>query len=430
MKLALASEALERRGLGPAIDAEEARMAEVMKARFGPTPLDTMKKMGGHFAGGFLIDQTKQREPERRMRAIGQQALERMLGEHAKALGVEVLRERTVTGFDASDDGVVVHLAGHESMRARWLVGCDGGRSLVRKVAGFEFAGTAPIITGYQAMATVDHPERLSPMGWRRTAGGMMSLGPVAGRMAIIEFDGPPPDRDAPIAVADLEAALRRVSGADVRIVDVQSVTRFTDHARQATSYRKGRVLLCGDAAHVHSPVGGQGLNLGLLDATNLGWKLAAGVRGEGSDSLLDSYTDERHPIGAQVLVNTRAQIALMRPGDHTSALRDVVSALMKTDEGNRFFGEMVSGTTARYDLGSADPRVGRQLGDRSLYPHMRDGNALFVDAGLAIAELPARVRRVPASGPESMLVRPDGCIAWIGTDASSLRTELDRWFG
>ncbi len=426
---ALASEALERRGLGPALDAEEARIVDLMKERLGPAPMMAMKKMGGHFAGLFLLDQTMQREPERRMRGVAQQSLERILADHAKSLGVEILRERTVTGFAEEADGVVVHLEGQEPMRACWLVGCDGGRSVVRKLGGFDFVGTAPTITAYQAMATVDHPDRLKPLGWRRTPGGMIAVGPVPGRLAVLEFAGPPADRDLPITSAELEAALRRVSGADVRILDVQSVTRFTDHARQATSYRKGRVFLAGDAAHVHSPVGGQGLNLGLLDAVNLGWKLAAVARKEAGEALLDSYTAERHPIGAQVLANTRAQIALMRPDDLTSALRDIVTTIMKTEEGNRFFGEMVSGTTARYDLGGDDPRVGRQLGDRSLYPHMLDGKALLVDAGVGVDELPARVRRVAASGTESMLVRPDGCVAWIGTDGASLRTELVRWF-
>lgn len=426
---ALAGEALERRGLGPAMDAEEAAMVALMKERLGPAPLEAMKKIGGHFAGLFLIDQTMQREPTRRLRGVNQQALERILTNYSTALGVEVLRERDVTGFDSSGEDIVVHLDGGTSMRAQWLVGCDGGRSRVRKLAGFDFEGSAPTITGYQAIATVDHVDRLMPLGWRRTRGGMMAIGPVPGRIFVVEFDGPPADRDAPITSAELEAALRRVSGADVRILEVQTVTRFTDHARQATTYRRGRVLLAGDAAHVHSPFGGQGLNLGIGDAVNLGWKLAAVIRGEGKAELLETYTSERHPVGARVLANTRAQVALMRPDDHTTALRDVVSQIMLTEEGNRFFGEMISGTTTRYELGSEDPRVGRFLGDRSLYPHMVDGVGLFVDAGLEGVELPASVRRVSANGPESMLVRPDGCIAWIGTDAAGVRNALARWF-
>ncbi|MCY1023930.1 FAD-dependent oxidoreductase [Pyxidicoccus sp. MSG2] len=329
----LASEALERRGLGLALDAEEAAAVEAMKKSLGVQdgpPAGGIRHVGGHFAGLRLIDQTLQREPARRMRGVQQQALEHILAEHAVALGVEVWRGHTVESFDDTGERVRVEArgtGGPRPLEAAFLVGCDGGRSTVRKQAGFDFPGTDPTLTGHQALVELDHPERLLPLGWRRTAVGMLSYGPMPGRVGIIEFDGPPTDREAPLTAAEVEQSLRRVSGADVRITALHSATRFTDHARQVSSYRRGRVLLAGDAAHVHSPFGGQGLNLGLVDAVNLGWKLAATVQGHAPDGLLDTYTAECHPMAARVLDNTRAQLALMRPDPQTTAMRRIVAS-------------------------------------------------------------------------------------------------------
>ncbi|WP_259194012.1 FAD-dependent monooxygenase [Bradyrhizobium elkanii] len=236
------------------------------------------------------------------------------------------------------------------------------------------------------------------------------------------------------------------MSGADVRVTAVKTATRFTDNARQADRYRRGRVLLAGDAAHVHSPFGGQGLNVGLLDAVNLGWKLAAVVCDRMPESLLDSYTEERHPIAARVLANTRAQVALMRPDVMTDALREIVADLISLDEGTRYFGEMISGIRIRYDLGSDHPSVGRlsgnfALGDdcaeTTLFDQMEDGRAVLVDAtdGAASA-IAARwdilVRCVPRRGGASLLIRPDACIAWAADDADTtgLDAALTRWFG
>jgi 2-polyprenyl-6-methoxyphenol hydroxylase-like FAD-dependent oxidoreductase len=325
---------------------------------------------------------------------------------------------------------------------AAFLVGCDGARSVVRKLAGFDFPGTDPTLTGRQGIVELDHPERLLPLGWRRTRAGMMAYGPRPGRLSIIEFDGPPADRDAPVTAAEFEESLRRVSGADVRITALRSATRWTDNARQSSTYRRGRVLLAGDAAHIHSPFGGQGLNLGLVDATNLGWKLAATVRGDAPEGLLDTYTSERHPVAASVLENTRAQLALMRPDPQTTALRDIVAELLTTfPDVNRHFGEMTSGVGTRYDLDDDDPLVGRLAADGELtidgvptrlYSLMHDGRGLFVDgdgvASEAVLAWPSRVRVVKASGARSMLIRPDGCIAWAGRPGG-LRPALERWF-
>lgn len=451
---ALASEALVRRGLGPALDAAEEAMlagfAQLSKATGAPSPVaQGVKKIGGHFAGLFLIDQTRQREPERRFRGIKQVALEQHLAELAVRLGVALWRETELVGFMATDDDVQLELTGPRGarrVRARYLVGCDGGRSRVRKMAGFEFPGTEPTMTGHQAIVKLDHPERLLPLGWRRTPRGMLAFGPVPGRIFLAQFEGPPPDRDAPITREELESALRRVSGADVRILEVESATRFTDNARQASTYQLGRVLLAGDAAHVHSPFGGQGLNLGLMDASNLGWKLAATVQGTAPPGLLETYSAERHPVAAAVLENTRAQVALMRPDVLTTALRNVVTQIMDLDEGNQFFGETISGIRARYDLGSDEPLVGRTaknyaLGEGAAAPDaftmMTRGAGLLIDgtggAASALCEpLAPRVVCAPSADGASYLLRPDACVAWTAADGSvvGLEAALERWFG
>jgi 2-polyprenyl-6-methoxyphenol hydroxylase-like FAD-dependent oxidoreductase len=447
---ALAAEALERRGFGAAMDAEEAAIGEVMAkvaekagAPIGPSP---WKRLAGHFAGLFLIDQTRQRQPERRLRGMGQQSLERMLGERTREMAIVVERGVEVVDHRQEADSVIVRArtaSGDVEVRCAYLVGCDGGRSTTRKRAGFDFPGTDPVLTGHQAIIELDHPERLLPLGWRRTATGVLAFGPLPGRVLTVEFDCPPSDRDAPVTIAEVQESLQKVSGADVRVTAMPSATRFTDNARQATSYRMGRVLLAGDAAHVHSPFGGQGLNLGLLDAVNLGWKLAAVIRGEAGEDLLDTYTSERHPVAARVLANTRAQVALMRLDPLTSALRDIVAELMKLDEGNRFFGEMISGIRTRYDLDVDDARVGtfcRNLaldGGVTLFGVMQDGRGVLLDAAAGEAAAVAQ-RWSPglkvASSPDgtSILVRPDGCIAWAADDRSvtGLETALRRWFG
>lgn len=445
---ALAAEVLERRGLGPALDAEESAALDAVKAMgqsLGASGGAAPRPIAGNFGGLFLIEQALQREPARRMRGVSQAALERIVAQHAHALGVEVWRGDAVESFEDTGALVRVSVRGAGGLRevdASYLVGCDGARSTVRKRAGFEFPGTDPTLTGRQGIVELDHAERLLPLGWRRTALGMMAYGPRPGRLSVIEFDGPPADRDAPVTLSEFEDSLRRVSGADVRITALRSATRWTDNARQASTYRRGRVLLAGDAAHIHSPFGGQGLNLGLVDATNLGWKLAATVRGDAPEGLLDTYTTERHPVAASVLDNTRAQLALMRPDPQTTALRQLMAELLTTyADVNRHLGELVSGVATRYDLGDDDPLVGRLVADRELivggvsvrlYSLMHDGRGLFIDGGDAafgsLGAWPYQVRVVRAAGTPSMLLRPDGCIAWAGRPRA-LRAALERWF-
>lgn len=443
----LAGETLERRGFGPA-------MADEEKAAFDALLPDVRavlgtRRFGGHFAGIFY--RTGKKEPQRRFRGIMQAPLERLLSRRASELGIAVRRGVEMVGFHDRGSDVEVELRDGEtnrtsSLRVAYLVGCDGGRSRVRKLAGFEFPGTAPSITGWQAIVEVDAPDALAAFRWTRMPGGMVTWGPVPGRLFLCEFDGPPEDREAPITIDELQGALTRITQTDVRITALETATRFTDHARQATSYRKGRIFLAGDAAHVHSPFGGQGINLGLVDAANLGWKLARAARGRGgarSERLLDSYTTERHPVAARALDATRAQIALMRPDVYTTPLRSLMSDLMKLDDVNEHIVELMSGLGTRYDLDDDHPDVGRlapnvvlELPDREtdLYALMQEGDAvLFGPSNDLEAAAAGRARFVRTRGGPSMLVRPDGCIAWAsqegeeGPDARLTRA-VDRW--
>ncbi|WP_285629735.1 FAD-dependent monooxygenase [Actinoallomurus iriomotensis] len=448
------AEAFERRGLLPAVEAllpaVEALLPDRSRAA-GPG-----RPSVGHF-GGIQVPAgpVDEEDPELRGRGrsgwylqVPQVEVERILGRRAAELGVEVRRGVEVRGFDADETGVTVHLDGRGDVRVGWLVGCDGGRSLVRRLAGFEFPGTDPRITGRHAVVTVEGAERLG-RGWQYTPAGVYVHGPMPGRVRTVEFDGPPADREAPVTAAEIEASLRRVSGVDVRVTEViGSAGRYTDNARQATTYRRGRVLLCGDAAHVHSPFSGQGLNLGLGDAVNLGWKLAATVRGWAPEGLLDTYTGERHPIGAWVLEWTRAQVAVMRGDADSRALRGVVSDFLGTRDGATYYVKRISGLWQRYDLGDGHPLVGSAVpglrfddGTR-LADHAHEGRTLLVDlAGddrlAALAEPYAgRLTLVRGSsagaGVSGLLVRPDGFVAWASADGdpAGLETALTRWLG
>jgi 2-polyprenyl-6-methoxyphenol hydroxylase-like FAD-dependent oxidoreductase len=447
----LASEALQRRGMAAVITTEEARSFAAMKKFTEQTGADLRgraSRFSGHFAG-LLIRKDAQNEPERCVRAVDQHGLEGMLADRARALGIEVRRECEVTNFVQQADGIDVEWAspaGVGHIRCSWLVGCDGGRSFIRKMAGFEFPGTAPTSTFYQVIAEIDHPERLLPIGWHRTTGGVFSYGPVPGRLFMLDFTGPPEDRQAPVTREEVEAVLRRISGADVRVDALTSGSRWADNTRLVDTYRQGRVLLAGDAAHVHSPFGGQGLSLGLVDAANLGWKLAAVVCGEMPEDLLDTYTAERRPVAVAVLANTLAQAAILRPDPQSGAMRDLMANLMQLDDVNRRISEVMRGLSTRYDLESERDDVGRLTGnqpipsgntDVSLYDVMQDGKGVLLDAstdGKASTLVAARTRRIRCiaveTGP-SMLIRPDACVVWIGRDnyINGLEAALHRWF-
>src|ERR1700733_19850 len=389
----LGIEALQRRGMAAAITAAQVRnfagMATSGQKEPGPRSLGS--RYTGHFAGLILIRTDAQKEPDRRGSPVDQQAIEAMLADRARSLGIEVRRECDVKGLVQHADGVDVGWAspaGEGRIRCSYLVGCDGGRSSIRKIAGFDFEGSDPTFTMYPAPAEGAHPERLLPHGFHYTSGGM--FGCFLGRIFMLDFSGPPANREAPVTHEEFEKVLRRVSCEDVRLTAFENASRWTDNTRLADTYRRGRVLLAGDAAHIHSPFGGQGLGLGLSDAANLGWKLAAVVRGEMCERLLDTYTAERRPVAEAVLANTLAQAAIMRPDPQSSAMRDVVAKLMQFDDVNRFMGEMMSGLSIRYDLGSELDEVGRVRGDRpirhgdadvSLYEIMQDGMGVLLDA-------------------------------------------------
>jgi 2-polyprenyl-6-methoxyphenol hydroxylase-like FAD-dependent oxidoreductase len=380
---------------------------------------------------------------------VDQQSLEAMLVDRARTLEIEVRRECEVTGLVQHVDGIDVEWAsptGECHIRCSYLVGCDGGRSLIRKMAGFDFPGTPPTLTFYQAVAEIDHPERLLPIGWHRTSGGVFSYGPFPGRLVMLDFSGPPENRQAPVTREEIEAVLRRISGEDVRVKALESGSRWTDNTRLVDIYRRNRVLLAGDAAHVHSPFGGQGLNLGLVDAANLGWKLAAVIRGEMPESLLDTYTSERRPVAEAVLANTRAQVAIMRPDPQAGAMRNLVANFMQLDNVNRLIGEMMSGLFTRYDLGSELDVIGRLIGNKpishggagvSLYDVMQDGMGILLDASIEgnasklVAASTQRIRCVAVDTGPSMLIRPDACVAWVGEENSTdgLEEALCRWF-
>jgi len=442
----LGSEALQRRGMAAAIAAAEARTFAAMEQAGAVRGRGS--KFSGHFAGLSLIRKDVQKEPERRSHPVDQPGVEAMLADRARSLGIEVRREYDVTNFVQQVDGVDVEWTsptGGGRIRCSYLVGCDGGRSPIRKIAGFDFPGTPPTSTFYQAVAEIDHPERLLPIGWHRTSGGVFSYGPFPGRLFMLDFNGPPENRQAPVTREEIEAILRRVSGTDVRVKALESGSRWTDNTRLVDTYRRGRVLLAGDAAHVHSPFGGQGLSLGLVDAANLGWKLATVIRGEMPESLLDTYTAERRPVAKAVLANTLAQVAIMRPDPQAGAMRDLVVNLMQLDDVNRLIGEMMSGLSTRYELGSELEDVGRLIGDKpirqgdadvSLYDVMQEGRGVLLDASTEeraykLIAATRRIRRIAVDTGPSMLLRPDACVAWAGEGSSidGLEEALRRWF-
>ncbi|MEV0616300.1 FAD-dependent oxidoreductase [Nonomuraea sp. NPDC050404] len=377
------------------------------------------------------------------------EAVTAVLAEQASALGVEIVRGVPVTAVSQDGEGVAA-TAGGRRYRARWLVGCDGGHSAVRRLAGFDFVGTEPLLTGYVAKVTFADPGRL-PLGFNLTANGMYLRTPLEGHLGMMDFDGGAFDRSRPLTRDHLQTVLRRVSGTDVTLEEVHLASSFTDRAMQATTYRKGRVLLAGDAAHIHSPLGGQGLNLGIGDAMNLGWKLAATVRGHAPEDLLDSYTGERHPVGAGVLDWSRAQVATMRPGPHAPALRRLVGDLMSTPDGTTHVYRSTSGLFHHYDLGGEHPLIGRSAPDfhfaedgTHLGELLRQGQGIALDftADGALREAARRWegRIRYAAGPArdnlglaAVLVRPDGVVAWAsgGTpDRDAFQQAAARWFG
>jgi 2-polyprenyl-6-methoxyphenol hydroxylase-like FAD-dependent oxidoreductase len=398
---------------------------------------------------------------------LWQNHIERVLAEWVGELEVPIHREREVTGFAQDDAGVDVQLSDGGSMRAEYLVGCDGGRSLVRKAAGIEFPGWDPTTSSLIAQVEMtEEPE----LGIRRTPSGTHALGKVEYEIEDGEVVYKPGGTVGVMlteshigasepTLRDLSDGLIAVYGTDYGIHSPTFISRFTDMTRQAAAYRKGRILLAGDAAHVHYPVGGQGLNIGVQDAVNLGWKLAQVVNRTSPESLLDTYHVERHPVAARVLRITMAQVALGRPDDRIEAARDVVAELLGMDEPRRRFAAEMSGLGIHYDLGEGHPLLGRRMPDLGLvtadgrlrvFTLLHDARPVLLNlgepGGFEITPWADRVMLIdatydglwelPALGvviaPTAVLIRPDGYVAWVGEDGAQLGLvdALTTWFG
>jgi 2-polyprenyl-6-methoxyphenol hydroxylase-like FAD-dependent oxidoreductase len=408
--------------------------------------------------------------PTRHPYSLGlrQNHIERILAGWIDELKVPIHRGIEVTGFTQDDTGVDVELSGGRALRAHYLVGCDGGRSLIRKGAGIEFPGSEPTTSNLIAEAEL----AVLPPQWgiHRDALGTHALGRIEyeirngeivyadhGPVGILVTEAQLGQTTEP-TLDDLRAALIAVYGTDYGIHSPTSISRFTDAARQAASYRRGRVLIAGDAAHIHPPDGGQGLQTGVQDAMNLGWKLAQVVKGVSPESLLDTYHAERHPIGARVMRNTMASIVLRREDERTKALRDTMAELLGMDEPRRRFAAMMSGLDIHYDPGEGHPLLGRRMPDLDLvtpdgplrvFSLLHKARPVLLNLGdpgaFDIAPWGDRVQLIEArydgvwelpvlgavGAPGAVLIRPDGYVAWVGDHVGlGLAEALTRWFG
>ncbi|MBK8236233.1 MAG: FAD-dependent monooxygenase [Deltaproteobacteria bacterium] len=427
-------EVLDQRGV---VDRFLAEGKPTQAAGYAMIPLDLADQPTRH---GYVL-------------ALPQERIERTLLAWVEQLGVTVVRGVEVTDFVQDEAGVDVRLSNGASLRAAFLVGCDGGRSVIRKRAGIEFAGVDASVSYLIAEGSMT---TAPPVGIRHGARGVQALGKIADdRIRMVLAEPELRHGDAP-SVDELRAALVAIYGDDFGLRDVTWASRFSDMARQAVSYRAGRVLLAGDAAHVHSPTGGQGLNLGLQDAVNLGWKLAQVVAGTAPATLLDSYHAERHPVGARVIEHNLAQTALLRGDDRTAALRRTMAELLATDALRLRMGAMMAGLDIAYHDDGEHPLLGRRVPDLDLvtadgvtrvFTLLHDARGLLLDFGGELDATPwaDRVRRVEArhdgawvlpvvgavAQPQAVLVRPDGHVAWVGDGSDDgLRAALTRWFG
>ncbi|MEV6864539.1 rifampin monooxygenase [Streptosporangium subroseum] len=377
--------------------------------------------------------------------ATPQPVTERLLNERALELGAEIRRGCEVVGLSQDEDGVTVELADGTHLRSRNLVGCDGGRSVVRKLLGVGFPGEpTKVETLLGDMEVTEDPATIDAIVTevRKTQlrFGATPLGDGKYRL-VVPAEGVAKDRAAETTLEKFKQQLRATAGTDFGVHSPRWLSRFGDATRQAERYQVGRVLLAGDAAHIHPPTGGQGLNLGIQDAFNLGWKLAAAVNGWAPEGLLDSYHAERHPVGARVLDSTRAQITLLGTDPGATALRELFSKLMDFEEVNRYVTEMITAVGVRYDFGEGHELLGRRLRDVKLkqgrlYELMHGGRGLLLDqtGRLSVAGWADRVDHVVDVSEEldvpAVLLRPDGHVAWVGEDQRDLLSQLPKWFG
>jgi 2-polyprenyl-6-methoxyphenol hydroxylase-like FAD-dependent oxidoreductase len=401
--------------------------------------------VGGFFAG---IDKPS---PDRLDTAhpyvlgIPQTTTDRLLAERAAELGAEIRRGCELVGLSQDDHGVTAELADGTQLRSRYLVGCDGGRSTVRKLLGVGFPGEpSRVDTLLGEMAVAVPPETVAAVVAEvRKTQKRFGVGPVGNGVykVVVPAEGVAEDRSVPPTLEEFRRQLRVFAGTDFGVHSPRWLSRFGDATRQAERYRTGRVLLAGDAAHIHPPVGGQGLNLGIQDAFNLGWKLAAEVDGWAPAGLLDSYHTERHPVAADVLDNTRAQMELLSTEPGPQAVRRLLSELLAFEEVNRYLTEKITAIGVRYDFGTGHDLLGRRMRDvrlkrGRLYELMHGGRGLLLDqtGQLSVAGWADLVDHVVDVSEEldvpAVLLRPDGHVAWVGDDQQDLLGRLPRWFG
>ncbi|MFI6510901.1 rifampin monooxygenase [Streptosporangium sp. NPDC050855] len=375
---------------------------------------------------------------------IPQPVIVRLLEEHAIERGAQVRRGRTVTGLEQDDEGVTVELSDGQRLRSRYLVGCDGARSTVRKLLGVGFPGEPSRNDTLMGELKADMPgeeiaARVAEIGQIHRPFWLRPFGEGVYSVVVPAAEGG--DRAEPPTLEDFRQRLRAVAGTDFGVHSPRWLSRFGDATRLAERYRVGRVLLAGDAAHIHPPLGGQGLNLGVQDAFNLGWKLAAQIRGRAPETLLDTYHAERHPVAEDVLDNTRAQMELTSAGPGPQALRRLLTELMDFDEVNRHLIEKITAIGVRYDLGEGPDLLGRrlrdiQVGQGRLYGLLHRGRGLLLDrtGRLTAGGWSDRVDHLADPTAEldvpCVLLRPDGHVAWIGDDQQDLDDHLSRWFG
>jgi bifunctional hydroxylase/dehydrase len=391
-------------------------------------------------------------------KGVAQARTEAMLAAWATELGADIRRGHELVGLTDDGDGVDVDVLGPdgpERLRAGYLVGCDGGRSTVRKLAGFDFPGTPATLEMF--IADVRDCDIRPRWAGETKPNGMVMAGPLGDgvtRIVVCERDRPPQRRTEPPSFAEVAAGWQRLTGEDISAGTALWASAFGDACRQVTEYRRGRVLMAGDAAHIHLPAGGQGMNTSIQDAVNLGWKLAAVVRGSAPQSLLDTYHGERHPVGVRLLMNTQAQGLLFLSGDDVQPLRDVLTELLAYDEVSRHLVGMVSGLEIQYDVGTGDhPLLGRRMPRLDLVSETGSTSTtelLHPARGLLLDRTDDAERRRIAAGwadrvdvvtashavdgtfttTEAVLVRPDGHVAWVAPGDTGLSSALHRWFG